>query len=386
MKRIAYITTTRADFSLNYPIIAELRKLEDENLKVELIVSGTHLSTEYGMTIGDIRETGLRIDHIVKVPVLSHSAINIANNQVVILDLFSKLFQENKFDAVCILGDRYEMLMITIAAIIFHIPVIHLYGGDTTEGANDELFRHAITKMSNYHFATNELSKNRIIQMGENPDNVYNFGAPAIDNLIRISKVSKVVALDSIHLHNCKYALCTYHPVTLEIKDLRKQANNLINAITTFKDIEFIVCKSNNDEGGEIINKIFEFAAEKYSNIHLYSSIRIETYLTLMKYAEFVIGNSSSGIMEAPSFGIPSINIGNRQRGRLQAASTINCDSDSLSIISAIQQATSTDFIQTCRNVTNPYGNGNSAPLIANKIKEIIKSHIEMKKKFFMMN
>lgn len=383
MKKIAVITATRAEYGLLYPVIKALREYESEGLKIELVVTGTHLVDSYGKTVEDIKNDGIRIDKQVSIPVNSETKLDIARNQSRTLDVFATLFDQEQYNAVCLLGDRYETLMIAIAAQDLHIPIVHLYGGDITEGALDESIRHSITKMSYLHFPTNEISRQRIIQLGESPNMVFNFGAPGTDNIISIEKMTKEEALSSVGLNDCKYAICTYHPVTLEDGDIKYQIMEFIDALSEFKEYEFIVTKSNADQGGSLINSILDIEAEKRKNIHVFGSLGIRRYLSLMKYAEAVIGNSSSGIMEAPSFHIPTVNIGDRQRGRLQAESTINCLPDKASIVCAITAAFSDETKNKCKSVISPYGVGDSGHKIAGKIIEIFEQPVDLKKHFY---
>lgn len=380
--KIAVVTATRAEYGLLLPVIKALREYESSEIRVDLIVTGTHLVECYGKTIDFIKRDGIRIDKRVHIPVDSDSRLDIAKNQAKTLDLFAELFNEERYDAVCLLGDRYETLMIAIAAVDLHIPIVHMYGGDVTEGAMDESIRHSITKMSYLHFPTNEASRQRIIQLGESPDMVFNYGAPGTDNILNVEKMSKTEALDSVGLSDCNYALCTYHPVTLEESDIKVQIMDFLDALSYFEGYEFIITKSNADQGGALINKLLDEEATKRKNIHVFASLGIKRYLSLMQYAEAVIGNSSSGIMEAPSFRIPTVNIGDRQKGRLQAESTINCDSNKASIIAAINKAFSNETKMKCKEVISPYGKGNSGKRIAAKIIEVFNKPVELKKHF----
>lgn len=382
MNTIGIITATRAEYGLLYPVIKALRRYESDKIQVDLIVTGTHLVAEYGETINDILKDGIRIDEILKIPTKSNNGIDISLNQADILVKFANLFGKKKYSAVVLLGDRYETLMFAIAAANLLIPIIHLYGGDTTEGALDESIRHSITKMSFLHFPTNEISRQRIIQLGEDPKRVFNFGAPGTDNIVNAEIFSKKEALESIGLHDCKYALCTYHPVTLEDVDIKHQIMDFIEALSEYSDYEFIITKSNSDQGGALINSILDEEAKNRSNIHIFASLGFKRYLSLMKYAEAVIGNSSSGIMEAPSFQVPTVNIGDRQRGRLQASNTINCNSDKESIVRAIKKAFSNDMKRRCTEVISPYGDGNAGEKIAKKIIEMLDRPIDLKKTF----
>lgn len=385
MKRIAVVTATRAEYGLLMPVIRRLRELENDLFHVELIVTGTHLSQEYGCTINEIKSDGIRIDKIVSISLSSDSEMSISANQADVLIKFADIFSLERYAGVVILGDRYEMLSVAIAASNTRTPIFHLCGGDTTEGAMDEWIRHSITKMSYLHFPTNEQSRRRIIQLGELPDRVFNYGSTSIDNIMNMSLLSKNEVFKHLGFNNlCRYALCTYHPVTLEHNSIKRQIYQFLVAVKHFKNIDFVVTKSNADCGGAVINSIFEKAVLEISNVHLYSSLGVKLYLSAMRYASFVIGNSSSGIIEAPSFGIPTVNIGNRQRGRLQTDSVINCGSDTDSVVSAIQMALNNKFVEQCKRVVNVYGQGNAATRIAGRIYDVvINQDINLMKKFY---
>ena len=372
MKKIAVVTSTRAEFGLLMPVIQSLREYKNKELKIEVVVTGTHLSVEYGHTIDEIYRNDIQIDAIVEIPVGSKDASDISHNQAITLEMFTDLFMEKKYNGIVILGDRYEMLAIAIAAGNTHTPIFHLCGGDTTEGAVDEWIRHSITKMSYLHFPTNVESYKRIIQLGEDPERVFNYGSTSIDNIIKLSNMPKEETLKSIGLDECRYAICTYHPVTMEDSDVDKLIGNFFEAIKHTPEIEFIVTKSNADQGGALINELLDMAQGNISNLHVYTSLGVVRYLSLMKSAEFVLGNSSSGIIETPAFGIPTINIGDRQRGRLQSKSIINCSTDAESIEAAIQKAMSFEFKTICKSVVNPYGDGHAAEHIAAKIVEVV--------------
>lgn len=384
MKKIAVVTSTRAEFGLLMPVIQSLREYENNELKIEVVVTGTHLSNEYGHTIDEIYRNDIRVDETVEIPVDSKDAGDISHNQAITLEKFTRLFMEKKYNGIVILGDRYEMLSIAIAAGNTHTPIFHLCGGDTTEGALDEWIRHSITKMSYLHFPSNTESYRRIIQLGEDPERVFNFGSTSIDNILKLSNMPKSDVLKSIGLEECRYAVCTYHPVTMDNGDVDEMVQNFLEAIKHTPEIEFIVTKSNADQGGAHINKLLDAAQEDINNLHVYTSLGVVRYLSLMKSAEFVLGNSSSGIIETPAFGIPTINIGDRQRGRLQSESIINCSTDSESIEAAIQKAMDSGFKKICKSVISPYGDGHAAEHIASKIVEVVnEDKIDLKKKFF---
>ncbi len=381
MKKIAVVTATRAEYGLLSPVIRELRKHESNELKIDLIVTGTHLSKKYGMTIDEIKE---RVDHKIPISVKSGSETDISVNQAEALVKFTELFISERYDAILLLGDRYETLAIAIAAGNTRTPIFHLCGGDTTEGALDEWIRHSITKISYLHFVTNEDSRRRVVQLGEDPARVFNYGSTSIDNILTVADMGKEEALESVGLPNCQYAVCTYHPVTMEGGSVDSQIEEFLNAIKTFPDIHFIVTKSNADQGGARINELLDEAEKRIDNLHVFTSLGIRRYLSLMKYSEFVLGNSSSGIIETPAFHVPTVNIGDRQRGRLQSVSIINCGASKEEIVEAIRKAMTDDQKEMCRNVISPYGDGRAAKQIAEMtVKAVFEAGIDLKKKFY---
>ena len=375
------MTATRAEYGLLSPVIRKLRKHECEELRVDLIVTGTHLSEKYGRTIEEITN---RIDYVIQISVASKSEADISSNQADALIKFTELFLSEKYNAVMLLGDRYETLAIAIAAGNTRTPVFHLCGGDTTEGAIDEWIRHSITKISYLHFVTNEESRRRVIQLGEDPSRVFNYGSTSIDNILSVADMSKEEALKSVGLPNCQYAVCTYHAVTMEGGSVDEQIHEFLEAIKAFPAVQFIVTKSNADQGGARINDLLDEADNEIENLHVFTSLGIRRYLSLMKYSEFVLGNSSSGIIETPTFHVPTVNIGDRQRGRLQMKSIINCGISKDEIVKSIHRAMTDEHKAICLKVISPYGNGHAAEQIAQKsIEVVMDGGIDLKKKFY---
>lgn len=384
VKKIGVVTATRAEYGLLEPVVKQLRTYEDDLLRIELIVTGTHLSSKYGNTVGEIKDAGIRIDGEVAIPVESQSELDISRNQADVLIKFTELFLKKKYDAVMLLGDRYETLAIAIAAGNTKTPIFHLCGGDTTEGAIDEWIRHSVTKISYLHFTTNEGSKRRVIQLGEAPDRVFNYGSTSIDNIKNMELMSRGDALKSIGLQDCRYAICTYHPVTMGDTGVEEQMKHFFEAVRVLSEIEFIVTKSNADQGGARINELLDCAGTHIDNLHVFSSLGTKRYLSLMCHAEFVLGNSSSGIIEAPALKVPTVNIGDRQKGRLQTAGIVNCEPDAGSIISAIRIAMGEEIHDKCRKIDSPYGDGHAAERIAKKAVEVVlEGRINLKKRFW---
>ncbi len=381
MKKVAVVTATRAEYGLLSPVIKELRKYENDDFKAELIVTGTHLNDKYGRTVEEIND---RIDQQIQISVKSDSEKDISTNQAEALVKFTDLFIAENYNAVILLGDRYETMAIAIAAGNTRTPVFHLCGGDTTEGALDEWIRHSITKISYLHFVSNEESRKRVIQLGEDPSRVLNYGSTSIDNIITVADMGKEEALDSVGLSDCNYALCTYHPVTMEGGSVDGQIEEFLNAIKVFPDLQFIVTKSNADQGGARINELLDLAEKSIDNLHVFTSLGVRRYLSLMKYSEFVLGNSSSGIIETPAFQVPTVNIGDRQKGRLQSKSIINCGDKCKDIVDAIKRAVNDDYKVVCKGVISPYGDGHAAERIAKKAVEVVMTgNIDLKKKFY---
>jgi len=383
MKNIGIVTSTRAEYGLLLPLIRELRKHENDELRVSLIVTGTHLFEKHGMTVAEIEASGERIDERIQVSIATDTPVDISKTQSEVLLKFTELFYDRLYDAICILGDRYEMQMVAIAACNTKTPIFHLCGGDTTEGAIDESIRHSITKMSFLHFVTNADSEHRVIQLGENPKRVYNVGSTSIDNILGMPLMGREEALESVGLSECEYAICTYHPVTLEAQDIEKDVMEFINAIEGNPDTEYIVTKANADMGGDQVNDILDREAKRVNNLHVFTSLGVKRYLSLMKYAKYVMGNSSSGIIETPAFHITTINIGDRQKGRLQSDSIINCGTTSGEICEAIKQAESVEMINRSKNAKCPYGDGHAAERMTDVILTTLKQPIDLKKQFY---
>ncbi len=384
MRKIAVVTATRAEYGLLAPVIRELRKQETAEHRVELLVTGTHLSDQYGNTVEEIKKDGLRIDACIEISVDSKDALDIGRNQGEALVKFTEVFQKKEYDAVILLGDRYEMLAVAIAAGNTRTPIFHISGGDTTEGAVDEWIRHSITKMSYLHFTTSENSRKRVIQLGEHPDRVFCYGSTSIDNILQVATMTKEEALESVGLADCNYILCTYHPVTMEKGNEKNMVKEFLAAIQEFPDFTFLLTKSNADQGGAEINELFENAEKDIGNLHVFASLGVKRYLSLMRYAELVLGNSSSGIVEAPAFYVPTVDIGDRQRGRIQAKSVFHCSDKTEDIVATMKKALQADREVWRAAGENPYGDGHAAEKIAKKSWEtVLNGRIDLKKKFY---
>jgi len=380
MKKIAIVTSTRAEYGLLFPVIKEFRKYEDFGFKCELIVTGTHLVRKFGHTLDEILSDGIRVDHRIECPTGSVKETDIAENMSSALESFTECFSRNKYNAVVVLGDRYEILSVAVAAMLSHTPLFHIGGGDLTEGAIDDSIRHSITKMSFLHFPSNQKSAKRIIQLGEAPDRVYNVGSTAVDNILNEKLMPRKDALSSIGLRDCKYLLCTYHPETIENRGI-EDVKLLIDILCGI-DREIIITGANSDLGADAINDYLKKADSIHKNIHVFSSLGRLRYLSLMKYAGCVVGNSSSGIIEAPALNIPTVNIGNRQNGRLRASSIYDCPAEREAIYNTIVYALSDEGQMKAKNCSHPYGDGHASERIADISLKQIKNGIDMKKHF----
>ena len=348
---------------------------------MELIVTGTHLSEDYGRTVDEIGE---RVDARVPIPLRSETEADISANQAAALMRFTELFMRERYAAVLLLGDRYETLAIAVAAGNTRTPVFHLCGGDVTEGALDEWIRHAITKIAYLHFVTNAESRRRVIQLGESPERVFDYGSTSIDNILRAADMSRGEALGSVGLPDCRFVLATYHPVTMDGGGVDGPVAAFLEAIRAFPELAFIVTKSNADQGGARINALLDEAAETTPNLHVFASLGVRRYLSLMRCAECVLGNSSSGIIEAPALRVPTVNIGDRQRGRLRSASVLDCGETAAEIEAALRRAFGEEHRALCAGVVSPYGDGHAAERIARKTVETVRrGAIDLKKTFY---
>ena len=383
MKTITILTATRAEYGLLYPLIKKLE--ESKKYNVKLVVTGAHLAPEFGLTYREIEKDGIEIDKKIEILLSSDTPAAISKTMGLALISFADYFKDSKPDALIVLGDRYETLAVCCAAMNERIPIIHLYGGETTEGAIDEAVRHAITKMSFLHFTSTEQYRKRVIQLGENPERVFCVGAIGIENAMKKKLMTREeLALSLDFKLDGDYAVVTFLPVTLDECSAQKQYEQVLKAFDRHSNMKYIITKANADSGGRIINQMSEEYAQKHDNVYVIESLGMVRYLSALKYAKMVIGNSSSGLVEAPSFRIPTINIGDRQRGRICAESVINCNPEEEQISLAMEKACSEEFRSTVKHTINPYGDGNASDKMIKIIDQFMsKDIIELKKKFY---
>ncbi len=379
MRKICIITGTRAEYGLLYWLMKEIEA--DPDLKLQIIATGMHLSPEFGLTYRVIEQDGFTIDAKVEMLLSSDTPVGIAKSIGLGVIGFADALDRLKPDILVVLGDRFEILAASEAAMMFGKPIAHISGGELTQGAIDENIRHAITKMAQYHFVATELYRKRVIQMGEQPAYVFNVGDPGLDNIKRLHLLSKKELQEKLSFDlGDSYFLVTYHPVTIGNSNPEKAINNLISGLDHFPQVKIIFTKANADTGGRLINEILEkYSMEQPERILLATSLGQVLYLSAMKHCALVIGNSSSGIVEAPALKKASINIGNRQTGRLKASSVIDCEEDESSIIEAINYGLSVHFQKSLVSTKSLYGDANASKQIKEYLKHLPYSEKQIK-------
>lgn len=368
MKSICVVTGTRAEYHILYPLLVKL--LQSERYELKLVVTGAHLHRQYGETFREIENSGIPI--AAKIPILSGedsvSDINVAMSKAILgMDDFVSV---EKPDLMVLLGDRYELMAAAIVAMNHRIPIAHISGGETTEGAIDESVRHCITKMSSIHFPCCEVYRKRIIQLGENPARVFNVGDLGVENTLLAPRMEKHELEKSLgfDLSGC-FGVLTFHPVTLGDDTAGEDFGEILTALDHMADLKIVFTKANADSGGMTINRMIdeytENNKERCISVH---SLGLTRYLTAISLADVVIGNSSSGIVETPSFATPTVNIGDRQKGRVQAKNILNCETKADDIERAIRKALSDEFRDYVKDTVNPFGDGTASDQILEKI------------------
>lgn len=376
--RIAVVTGSRAEFGILRWVIQDIN--DDPGLDLALVVTGSHLSERYGLTVREIEATGVNIAAKVPLDLSGDDPASISRAIGTCVTGMCTELQRLKPDIMLVLGDRYEIFASVQAAMMLRIPVAHIAGGDVTEGAIDDVMRHAITKMSHVHFATNVASARRIEQMGEDRNRIFVTGSPALDHLRRDPRVARNELERKLNAQlGRKNMLVTFHPVTLATDWGLSELDAMLMALEQFSpDTHIWITRSNADSGGTEINQRIEKWATDRDNVRIYTSLGIKYYMSLMSVCDIVIGNSSSGLYEAPSFGIPTVNIGGRQGGRLSANSVFHCTGTPLAICDALVKAENFDR----RTAINPYGDGHSAERIVGALKTIDNYRALLRKRF----
>ena len=381
-RKICFVTSSRSDYGLLYWVMKAVS--QEPQFQLQVIATGMHLSPEFGSTVNVIEDDGFHVDRRVEMLLSGDSAVAVTKSMGLGVIGFADALADLKPDMVVVLGDRFEIFAATQAALIARIPVAHIAGGDVTEGAYDDAMRHGITKMSHLHFATNEMSAKRIRQLGEEPGNVHNVGSPGIDCIRKVKLLTRKELEGALgHRFMDKNILVTFHPATLDREDPQQQFAEVLEGIRALGDmVSVIFTKTNADTNGRVINGMIDEYVSRNGNARCFTSLGQVLYLSLLGQVDAVVGNSSSGMYEAPSFGKPTVNIGDRQKGRLTAASVINCEPSARQVRDAIEKAFSMD----CSRMENPYGDGQSSARIVEIIKGIQDFPPLVKKRFIDLN
>ncbi len=383
MKKICVMTGTRAEYGLLKPLIKKIE--DDRELELKIVATGMHLSQEFGLTYREIEQDGFEIAERNEMLLSSDTPNGITKSVGLGMIGFADIFTRLMPDMVVILGDRYEMLAAAAAAMIHRIPIAHIHGGELTLGAVDDAFRHSITKMSALHFASTEAYRRRIIQLGEQPDSVFCVGALGVENIKTQKWMDREELTESIGFPlDQPYVMVAFHPVTLEKNTAEGQFGNVLQALEAFSEYHIIFTKANADTDGRVINQMIErYAAENRDRAAAFESLGMIRYLSALQYCEMVIGNSSSGIIEAPSFHIPTVNIGNRQEGRVRGRSVIDCSCAAEEIIGAVHKAQEMKKNGALLSEGNPYEGVETSSRILQVIKERLAGGLDVKKRFY---
>jgi GDP/UDP-N,N'-diacetylbacillosamine 2-epimerase (hydrolysing) len=378
-RKICVVTGTRAEYGLLRWIIQGIS--ESPDLELQLIATGMHLSGEFGLTYQAIEADGFRIDRKVDMLLSSNSAVGIAKSVGVGMIGFADALADLQPDVLLVLGDRFEIIPAVICALVAAIPVAHLHGGELTEGAFDESIRHAITKMAHLHFVAAEEYRLRVVQLGEQPNRVFLVGGTGIDSIKRLELLSRDQLQDALGVtFRKRNLLITFHPVTLDTADPGEQMQELLAAVADLRDTTLILTMPNADTGSRVIKDILEDFVRLHPNAYVFDSLGQLRYLSCLKQVDAVVGNSSSGLTEAPSFKKGTINIGDRQKGRLQAQTVINCQPTRASISSAIKTLYSDEFQRSLAAARNPYGDGGASERVVNVLRSVDLKDITKKK------
>lgn len=381
-RKICVVTGTRAEYGLLQGLIKKI--IASAELELQLVVTGMHLSPEFGNTYKEIEADGFIIDKKVEILLSSDSHVGIGKSVGLGVMEFSEVFNQLEPEIILLLGDRFEIFAAAAAATMLCKPIAHLHGGELTEGAFDEAIRHSVTKMSHLHFTSCEQHKKRVIQLGEQPERVFNVGALGIDNILSVPLLSRKELEKAIEFNLAqKNILITFHSVTLESDSAEQQFSELLKAVDELEETHLIFTKSNSDPGGRVINAMIDdYVKENRHKSIAFTSMGQLRYLSALQFMDALVGNSSSGIIEAPSFNLAAINIGDRQKGRVRADSVIDCDPSYASINNALKKIDLPDFKKKLSNTINPYGDGNTSDKIINILQKFPFTNI-LKKSFY---
>ena len=381
--RACVVSGSRAEFGQLLPLLLKME--EDKEIELDFVVTGAHLSVNSGYTISEIKESGVPVSACLEIKHFDNNTKEgIAFQISDVIKKFAEYFSQKKPDILVVIGDRYEMFGVAIAASTLLVPIAHICGGSVTSGAIDEVYRHSITKMSSLHFTTCAAYRKRVIQLGENPQTVYNVGSLAIENCLHEELFSEKQIRHMLEIPmDMPYCVVTFHPVTLERNEIcEKELFALIQAMDEFSQYGYVITLSNSDSGGDRINQIWKEEASKRKNFFVVPSLGMKRYLTALKYSKMMIGNSSSGTTEAPAMHIPTIDIGDRQKGRFFADSIIHCEPEKEEIVTAIGRVDKPEFQERLCSVKNPFGDGRTSEKIVEILKEEF-SNMTVKKNFY---
>jgi UDP-N-acetylglucosamine 2-epimerase (non-hydrolysing)/GDP/UDP-N,N'-diacetylbacillosamine 2-epimerase (hydrolysing) len=383
-RKICVVTTTRADYGLLCRLMKEISV--DPELELAVIATGMHLSPEFGLTVREIEADGFYVDKRIEMLLSSDSESAIVKSMGVAMISLADAIKDVGPDIVVLLGDRFEIVPVALASVVFRIPLAHIHGGETSQGAIDEAFRHSVTKMASLHFPSTETYRNRIIQMGENPDLVFNFGAPGLDAIYNLPLLDRKELETSLQFSlDGVVAIVTYHPVTTERGTALEQAENLVKAIES-SGIRAIFTKANADADGRVINmKVSEFCLSNPDKFRMFDSLGQVRYMSCLRHLDLMVGNSSSGLIEAPSFRLPVVNIGDRQKGRMRAANVFDVGNAVEDIRQGISWVLSPAFIKSLEGMENPHDkfrDGQTSRRIKEQLKTIELSAHLIKKEF----
>lgn len=376
--KVAYVTGSRADYGI---VKKYLRLLDqDEEIDFSVLVTGSHLEEKFGNSIDIIREDGFHIGYEASLYIDNDTNAKVIHSMAIALDSFGAFFESHKFDLIILLGDRYEIMSVAIAAAMQRVPILHLHGGEVTYGNYDEFIRHSITKMSQYHFTSTEIYKKRVIQLGEAPDRVFCLGALGAENCLEID--SKRVKKEIKILSPKKYWVIAFHPETLTEVGVENQIQEVLAAVDGEKGKHNLVFMGTNaDTGSDIIRQTWLKYVKVHTNMYYFENLNVDSFLYLVKNSIALIGNSSSGIIEAPSLGVYTINIGDRQKGRVRGNSVIDVACNKTQIVQAMRQAYS--WLEKSIKINNPYYKENAAVEYYQKTKEILKGKTKIVKEFY---
>ena len=378
MRKICFVTGTRAEYGL----LSRLMRLvkEDKDLRLQVIATNMHLMPEYGETYKEIEKDGFTIDKKVYMHKPSDDAHGIISSMAEEMQGMNDALSELKPDILVLLGDRYEILVAAQVALIHRIPIAHIHGGEVTEGAFDDAIRHSVTKMSSLHFTSCEEYRHRVIQMGEHPSRVFDVGSLGVENIKAVPLMTKDELEASLDFKiDTQTILVTYHPVTLG-GDPAKDIREFLDALDQFKDLKVIFTMPNSDTGRDAIALTVENYVEKHSNsAKAYTSLGLRRYLSTLQFVKAAVGNSSSGIIEVPSFGIPTLNIGDRQKGRLASKSVVNCGTSKDEVIAGLKLCLSEEMQKAAKTYENPYAKPDTANLIYHELKNVELAGLNLK-------